>query len=263
MIHSHYEIADQGECFLRAVEASLPVATPQQYYVWQRIHLCRFIPHDLMLCLVAAQPGVPGRVHVLNSVPVPDALQSRLQQAGSAFWDALTALWLQGGRAPTSLSLASPAWAALAEGAGLLQAGFQTLIVHGADEFPGRTPLTLHVFAQHRGATARAVPADQCCVALALWMPTLQVAFNHAFGGVKDDADRERQDLSATRKLLSDREIQVLSAVRTAGSNADIALSLGISPMTVKNHLRNIMRKLGAKSRAQAIAEAMSRRLIV
>jgi DNA-binding CsgD family transcriptional regulator len=57
--------------------------------------------------------------------------------------------------------------------------------------------------------------------------------------------------------------LEVLRAVRSALSNVEIGEKLGISALTVKNHLRKIMRKLGARSRVQAVAEAMSRQLIV
>ena len=62
--------------------------------------------------------------------------------------------------------------------------------------------------------------------------------------------------------LLTARELQVLEAVRGARRNSEIGVALGISPLTVKNHLRKIMQKLGARNRAHAVAEAMSRRLI-
>jgi DNA-binding CsgD family transcriptional regulator len=62
--------------------------------------------------------------------------------------------------------------------------------------------------------------------------------------------------------VLTGRELQILAAVRDAKRNAQIGELLGISPLTVKNHLRKIMRKLNAGNRAQAVAEAMSRRLI-
>ena len=50
--------------------------------------------------------------------------------------------------------------------------------------------------------------------------------------------------------------------MREARQNAEIGRALGISALTVKNHLRSIMKKLNARNRAQAVAEAMSRRLI-
>jgi DNA-binding CsgD family transcriptional regulator len=42
----------------------------------------------------------------------------------------------------------------------------------------------------------------------------------------------------------------------------DIAFKLGISPNTVKTHLKNIYKKLDARSRNEAIVNAARRRMI-
>ena len=43
----------------------------------------------------------------------------------------------------------------------------------------------------------------------------------------------------------------------------EIGTQLGISPLTVKNHVQKILRKLGATNRAQAVARAMSMSLLM
>jgi DNA-binding CsgD family transcriptional regulator len=53
---------------------------------------------------------------------------------------------------------------------------------------------------------------------------------------------------------LSPREREVLSLVSQGLRNQDIAQRLFISEVTVKVHVRNIMRKLGARSRAHAVS---------
>ena len=45
---------------------------------------------------------------------------------------------------------------------------------------------------------------------------------------------------------LSDREKEILKLVATGVSNKEIAYQLGISPNTVKVHLRNVFTKIGA-----------------
>jgi DNA-binding NarL/FixJ family response regulator len=57
--------------------------------------------------------------------------------------------------------------------------------------------------------------------------------------------------------LLTPRELDVLSAVADGLTNKEIARALGISLHTVKFHLESLMRKLGASSRAAALAKAM------
>lgn len=61
---------------------------------------------------------------------------------------------------------------------------------------------------------------------------------------------------------LTQREIQVLRSVAAGLTNKAIALKLGISEHTVKFHLGSAMSKLGAASRAEAVASAIHRGLI-
>ena len=64
------------------------------------------------------------------------------------------------------------------------------------------------------------------------------------------------------RGELSARESQVLGLVVNGYSNQEIADELGIAHNTVKNHLRSILSKLGARNRAQAAALAVSRGMV-
>ena len=55
---------------------------------------------------------------------------------------------------------------------------------------------------------------------------------------------------------LSDREVEVLTAVADGQRSKEIAVNLGITERTVKAHLASIYNKLGVDSRAAAIAIA-------
>jgi DNA-binding CsgD family transcriptional regulator len=56
---------------------------------------------------------------------------------------------------------------------------------------------------------------------------------------------------------LSARERDVLGGLACGESTEQIGLSLTMSPHTVRTHLRNIMRKLDARTRAHAVAIAI------
>ncbi len=53
---------------------------------------------------------------------------------------------------------------------------------------------------------------------------------------------------------LTARELEVLSAMARGRTNGQIAAALGVREGTVKYHVKNILRKLGARSRADAVA---------
>jgi LuxR family transcriptional regulator, maltose regulon positive regulatory protein len=55
---------------------------------------------------------------------------------------------------------------------------------------------------------------------------------------------------------LSRRELEVLALIAAGNSNREIAAKLYVSTGTVKTHINRLYRKLGARSRTQAIARA-------
>ena len=55
---------------------------------------------------------------------------------------------------------------------------------------------------------------------------------------------------------LSDRELEILRLVATGASNKEIAATLVIAEGTVKNHVTNILGKLGVRDRTQAALHA-------
>jgi DNA-binding NarL/FixJ family response regulator len=62
--------------------------------------------------------------------------------------------------------------------------------------------------------------------------------------------------------LLTPREIEVLSAIGEGLTNKLIARRLNISLHTVKFHIESLFRKLGVRTRTQALAKASERRRI-
>ncbi|MFC7891823.1 LuxR C-terminal-related transcriptional regulator [Streptomyces sp. NPDC057381] len=55
---------------------------------------------------------------------------------------------------------------------------------------------------------------------------------------------------------LTPREVDVLACVAAGATNAAAAERLGVGPETVKGYLRSAMRKLGARTRGEAVAAA-------
>lgn len=68
-------------------------------------------------------------------------------------------------------------------------------------------------------------------------------------------------DPRATARLTS-REAEVLRMLTSGLTNADIGELLGISPITVRNHIEHILAKLGVHSRLEAVVFAAQHRLV-
>jgi DNA-binding NarL/FixJ family response regulator len=63
----------------------------------------------------------------------------------------------------------------------------------------------------------------------------------------------------ATDDTITNRELEILRGVASGNSNKIIAANLHISEHTVKNHLKNILFKLGASDRTHAVTIALKR----
>jgi LuxR family maltose regulon positive regulatory protein len=109
-------------------------------------------------------------------------------------------------------------------------------------------PAVLRPFVEHR---------DDVRGALMLWAGR--------FGRLNAFADHVRLVLSEPGTGvfgLTERESQVLAELPSLSTVEEIAISMSVSPNTVKTHLRNLYRKLGATSRREALAAARLRGML-
>ena len=61
---------------------------------------------------------------------------------------------------------------------------------------------------------------------------------------------------------LSRRELEVLRLLASGMSTRQIAVSLGVQPVTARNHITRVITKLGVNNRLQAVLYASERRII-
>ncbi|KQI70628.1 hypothetical protein AN191_17265 [Loktanella sp. 5RATIMAR09] len=64
------------------------------------------------------------------------------------------------------------------------------------------------------------------------------------------------------RPLLNPREIEVLQWLSTGLQTSEIAWRMGIASVTVSKHLQSARRRLGARTREQALAMAIRHGLV-
>jgi DNA-binding NarL/FixJ family response regulator len=135
---------------------------------------------------------------------------------------------------------------------------------------PGARVLALTVASEDRdvaaaleagacGFLAKDTPIDSLVVAIhaaargAAWLSPK--AAEVVLGRIRTTPPPQEQDLALAQ--LSSRELDVLRLIASGLENSEIAAELNISPRTAKNHVSNILTKLGLPSRVQAAVYAV------
>jgi transcriptional regulator EpsA len=134
----------------------------------------------------------------------------------------------------------------------LARYGLANLACHGLQNVDGGAE-TCFVFArmpEPLGARQRYL--------LEILLPYLNAAYVRTLVGGR----REQRASAPDQRLLTGREVEILRWVSEGKSNHQIGSTLRISPLTVKNHVQNILRKLAVQNRTQAVSKAINLRLI-
>jgi two-component system nitrate/nitrite response regulator NarL len=141
---------------------------------------------------------------------------------------------------------------------------------------PGTRVLALTVASEDRdvaealqagacGFLAKDTPVDSLVVAVhaaARGMAWLSPkAAEVVLGRIRNTPPPQEQQ-STPLEHLSSRELDVLRLIANGMENAEIAAELNISPRTAKNHVSNILTKLGLPSRVQAAVYAVRQGVI-
>jgi DNA-binding NarL/FixJ family response regulator len=139
---------------------------------------------------------------------------------------------------------------------------------------PARREELTRIVAHAGHAIADVTSADVVLVDGAASAQQIEAALHSVAGGstargVPEPAMEQRprgfEELAerAAGVLLTPRELDVLAAIGAGSSNKAIARDLGISLHTVKFHIESLFRKLGARTRAEAVAKGLERRQTV
>jgi DNA-binding CsgD family transcriptional regulator len=121
-----------------------------------------------------------------------------------------------------------------------------------ACEFHGRAARLFSQRGNHSGQRLHAAAAE----ALARRMGLAAVS------PADETASASQVSASAAACELSEREIEVLRAMREGKSNKEIAGSLFVAPSTVKTHLKSIFTKLEVNNRLLAVTRAVESGLL-
>ncbi|MPZ43704.1 MAG: hypothetical protein GEV05_09925 [Betaproteobacteria bacterium] len=237
------------DCLFLAIERSIRVRVETDFFSWAQGSLQAAIPHDVLLCACFDPQGRLLDSHVCSPIPMLDGSASALVRTEDGLLHLLLSLWDGNGRSPLLIDATAPTGAPNPALAASLQAlAFSKLLAHGSWAPCGSVD-TFFVFAGIRCALDAKV-SD----VVEIVVPHLRAAF------VRLQPRKMKPRTPNRARALTNREREILLQLQHGRSNAEIGGALAISPLTVKNHVQKILRKLGVRNRTQAVALDMSQR---
>ena len=242
------------ESLLLNLEGALKVRVRHQLFSWTQGALQNLIPHDLLICALCHDRPALRYVDSFSTAPIEPAHFNELFRNDVSLVPAIFKAWEENHCQPVTFDTGSGSQhgtGALARALARLGAG--SIVAHGTHDTSGQVT-SLFAFACKPGAAdSRQAHLVELVVPFlhAAWVRT-QVNWQAQGHGVKQ----------AEAGLVTVREREVLEWIYRGKSNIEIGMILSISPLTVKNHVQKILRKLNVLNRTQAVGKALALRIL-
>ena len=242
----------QIESIVLNLDASLRVHARAHFFSWTQGLLQSLIRHELLICtLCLGKPPAFRADGFSMTTPDPSTL-SDIFLRDTAVAPALLKAWEEKRYQPVVWDLAGNPLGSGAFTRDLERLGATQLLVHGVHDADGRA-LTLFTFACRPGS----IGPRQTYLAQLL-TPALHASW------VRTQLQRTptSADKASSQSVLTVRELDILKWIYLGKSNFEIGAILKISPLTVKNHVQKILRKLNVVNRTQAIGKSLELRIL-
>ncbi|MBX9964852.1 MAG: transcriptional regulator EpsA [Burkholderiales bacterium] len=245
--------ARELERFMHVVHSSMEVRRRNQFFLWSQGHLQSLVPHEVLICAHGDHARRSLVIEHFSSYPLPGPdVESILNVDGGLMVQAIRA-WVERGERPL-LVCGSDRDSAVYRRfeAALFRHAFPNFAMHGLPVLTG-APGTFFMF----------VNLPQPLTARQGYLIEILTPYIHcAFVRMLANERQEQYEMVPNDRLITAREIEILQWVRDGKSNQEIGHILGISPLTVKNHVQKILKKLNVQNRAQAVARGLSLQII-
>src|SRR5687768_5663134 len=242
----------QIESIVLNLDASLRVHARAHFFSWTQGLLQSLIRHELLICTLCLGKPPAFRADGFSMTTPDPTLFSDVFQRDTAVATTLRKAWEEKRYQPVAIDTAATAMGSGAFTRELERLGATQLLVHGVHDADGRA-LTLFTFACRPGS----VGPRQMYLAQLL-APSLHAAW------VRTQLSRTASavEKASGQNVLTVREQDILKWIYLGKSNFEIGAILKISPLTVKNHVQKILRKLNVVNRTQAIGKSLELRIL-
>jgi transcriptional regulator EpsA len=236
------------------MDASLRVHARHHLFTWTQGLLQNLVKHEALICALRNAEPMSFHVESFLTSPLDPALFSDMFRQDTSMVPHIIKTWEENSYRPVVCETgnASP-FAQSALGREFNRIGADTVVGHGTYDAFGK-PASFFIFAcQPQTMSAKQV----YCVELIV--PFLHQAW------VRTQIDRPAESVGARPSgagLLTSREKEILKWIHLGKSNIEVGTILEISPLTVKNHVQKILRKLNVQNRTQAVVKALALRIL-
>jgi transcriptional regulator EpsA len=244
----------QIESIVLNLDASLRVHARAHFFSWTQGLLQSLIRHELLLCTLCLGKPPAFRADGFSMTTPEPTLFSDMFLRDTAVAPTLLKAWEERRYQPVVVDVSG----GNALGSGgfvreLEKLGATQLLVHGIHDAEGRAT-SLFVFACRPGSVA----ARQTYL-VQLLAPSLHAAWVRTQLAKRSETTGDK---ASGGSVLTVRELDILKWIYLGKSNFEIGAILKISPLTVKNHVQKILRKLNVVNRTQAIGKSLELRIL-
>jgi len=245
--------AGDAAALVAAITEAVAVRRRFQFFAWTQGHLQTLLPHGVLVCGLPRGAGSGMFFDYFHNVPLATQVLSRLCHPRDGVATAMLEAWQAEGSEPLLIEEECRKRSGLS--AQLRELGLGTSLVHGIPF--DQSSAGAHGFFAF--VSLRAAPGPREFLLASIIVPMIFSTYCRAL--VRDRAPVTMVE-SKGDGSLSEREIQILHWVREGKSNHEIGIVLSISPLTVKNHIQRILKKLSASNRTQAVSKALMMRAL-
>jgi len=243
------------ESLMLNIDASLRVHARHQLFTWTQGLLQNLVKHELLIC--ALRNGEPLLFHVdsFAVAPVEPAPFGELFRRDTSLVPHLIKSWEENYFRPALCEIGSDSqFAQTPLARELTRIGTGSVLAHGTYDVFGK----LASFFAFACRPETVTPKQAYFVEIVV--PFLHLAW------VRTQVNRPAAEgagaPAGASTLLTLREQEILKWIHLGKSNIEIGAILGISPLTVKNHVQKILRKLNVQNRAQAVGRGLALRIL-
>lgn len=236
------------------LESSMKVRASHHLFNWTQGSLQSLVRHDLLVCALCNGEPMSFHIESFSTASLDLTRFNEMFRQDVTLMANVVKAWEENHRQPLVREAAADSpFAGTAIGRELGRIGAARVVTHGTYDACGKLS-SLFLF-----ACGQDVPGQKQAYLVELLVPFLhtawvrtQVRWPSANSGTKP----------AVTGLLTPREVEILKWLYHGKSNVEIGIILAISPLTVKNHVQKILRKLDVLNRTQAIGKALALRVL-